>query len=90
MSGLDLCFLQVSREEEKLGARSQTISIRRANGQRAKSLQSFDQSFGLWTHRLGGINDPLKTQAGPSIEDPEDPLTVRQANRFDAGVGLNL
>jgi hypothetical protein len=53
-------------------------------------LQSFDQSFGLWTHRLGGINDPLKTQAGPSIEDPEDPLTVRQANRFDAGVGLNL
>jgi hypothetical protein len=53
-------------------------------------LQSVDQSFGLWTHRLGGINEPLETQASLRIEDPEDPLTVHQADGFDAGVGNNL
>jgi hypothetical protein len=53
-------------------------------------LQSFDQSFGLLTHRLGGINDSLETQACLRIEDPEDTLAIRQANRFDAGVELNL
>jgi hypothetical protein len=53
-------------------------------------LQSVDQSFGLLTHRLGRIDGLLKAKASLRIEDPEDPLTVRQANRFDAGVGLNL
>jgi hypothetical protein len=53
-------------------------------------LQSIDQSFGLRTHRLGRIDGLLKRQAGLSIEDPDDPLTVRQADGFDAGVGLNL
>jgi len=41
------------------------------------------------THRLGRIDDPLKAKANLRIEDPEDPLTVRQADGFDAGVGLN-
>jgi hypothetical protein len=53
-------------------------------------LQSFDQSFGLLTHRLGRIDDPLKTQAGLRIEDPEDPLAIRQADGLDTGVALNL
>jgi hypothetical protein len=53
-------------------------------------LQSFDQSFGLLTHRLGRINDPLQTQACLRIEDTENTLAIRQANRFDAGVGINL
>jgi hypothetical protein len=53
-------------------------------------LQSFDQFFGLLTHRLGGIGYPLKAKASQRILDPEDPLTVHQADGFDAGVGLNL
>jgi len=53
-------------------------------------LQSFDQSCGLLSHRLGGIDDLLKAKASQRILDPEDPLTVRQADGFDAGVGLNL
>jgi len=53
-------------------------------------LQSFDQSFGLLAHRLRGINEPLETQACLRIEDPEDTLAIRQANRFDASIGFNL
>jgi hypothetical protein len=53
-------------------------------------LQSVDQSFGLLTHRLRRIDGLLKAKACLRIEDPEDPLAIRQANRFDAGVALNL
>jgi hypothetical protein len=50
-------------------------------------LQSFDQSYGLLTQRLARIDRLLKAKASLRILDPEDPLTVHQADGFDAGVG---
>lgn len=45
-------------------------------------MQSFDQSFGLLTHRRGGIDYLRKAKASQRILDPEDPLPVHEPDGF--------
>ena len=74
----------------RLGASIRSASNRCANRQRAKRLQSLNQSFSLRAHRLGGIHGPLKAKASQRINNAKYALTIRKTDRLDAGSRLSL
>jgi hypothetical protein len=74
----------------RLGASIRSASSRCANRQRAKRLQSLNQSFSLRAHRLGGIHGPLKAKASQRINNAKYALTIHKTDRLDAGSRLSL
>lgn len=74
----------------RLGASIRSPSSSRANQQRAKRLQSLNQSFSLRAHRLGGIHGPLKAKISQRINNAKYALAIRKTDRLDAGYRLSL